>query len=112
MDDRFWLILGQLEAWYDTASKSLSPDALVAHRVLKITEEVGEASQALIGVAGTNPRKGQTHTMADVAKELSDIVVTALLALGTVTGDARATLAEHIEALWQRAQEAGAPPLP
>lgn len=112
MDDRLWLIVRQLEAWFDTASADLSADAVVSHRLLKIAEEVGEASAALVGVAGTNPRKGHTHTMTDVAKELSDIAVTALIALGTVTGDAKTAFAEHLEALWQRAQEAGAPPLP
>lgn len=112
MDDRTWLIVAQLRAWYDTATGDLSPEAIVAHRVLKLAEEVGEASEALVGVAGTNPRKGQTHTMADVAKEASDIVITGLMLLDSITGDAKAAFAGHLETLWQRAQEAGAPPLP
>lgn len=50
-------------------------------RLLKLSEEVGEVAQAYIGVTGANKRKGITHTGRDVAKELCDVAITALVAL-------------------------------
>ncbi|MEV0993450.1 hypothetical protein [Nonomuraea sp. NPDC050202] len=61
-----------------------------ALQILKITEEAGEAAAAYIGLTGQNPRKGVTHTVEDVAGELCDIVITALVALAAVTGDVTA----------------------
>lgn len=46
--------------------------------VVKLSEELGELSGAIIGVTGQNPRKGVTHTYDDVDKELLDIATTAL----------------------------------
>ena len=53
-------------------------------RILKVTEEAGEAAAAWIGTLGQNPRKGVTHTTADVAGELADVVVTALVAIASL----------------------------
>lgn len=50
-------------------------------QILKVQEEAGEVAEAWIGVLGQNPRKGQTHTREDVAKELGDVVFTALVAI-------------------------------
>lgn len=50
-------------------------------RILKVTEEAGEASAAWIGVMGQNPRKGATHIVSEVADELADVVGTALIAM-------------------------------
>ena len=50
-------------------------------QLIKIQEELGEASAAYIGMTGSNPRKGVTHTHQDVAMELADVVLTALLAI-------------------------------
>ncbi len=57
--------------------------------MLKLSEEVGEVSEAVIGATGQNPRKGITHTWDDVEAELCDVVITALVALGTLTPQAR-----------------------
>lgn len=54
-------------------------------RVDKQIEEVGEAHAAIIGVEASNPRKGTTHTEADIAEELLDQALTALLAYYHVT---------------------------
>ncbi|WP_436530696.1 MazG-like family protein [Actinoplanes sp. HUAS TT8] len=56
-------------------------------RILKITEEAGEAAQAWIGVQGQNPRKGVTHTVDDVVAELADVVFTALVAIASLDAD-------------------------
>ncbi|MEV6566701.1 MazG-like family protein [Streptomyces kronopolitis] len=56
-------------------------------QVLKIAEETGEASQAVIGVRGTNPRKGDSHTWQDVHAEVADVVITGLVALARMRPD-------------------------
>lgn len=56
-------------------------------RIMKIGEEFGEAVEARIGQIGQNPRKGVTHTEADVIAELCDVIVTAMVAINTLTGD-------------------------
>jgi NTP pyrophosphatase (non-canonical NTP hydrolase) len=56
-------------------------------RILKIVEEAGEAAAAWIGTTGQNPRKGITHTTADVAAELADVALTALTAIASLGHD-------------------------
>jgi NTP pyrophosphatase (non-canonical NTP hydrolase) len=82
-----WQHIGNALAWVDTANGR--SDHEIAMRLLKLVEETGEAAAAYIGRAGQNPRKGTTHTTEDVADELCDVVITALVALATITGDAR-----------------------
>lgn len=41
---------------------------------------------------GQNPRKGVTHTTTDVADELCDVIVTAAVALASLTDDPAAHL--------------------
>ncbi|AWW42669.1 hypothetical protein DN051_26975 [Streptomyces cadmiisoli] len=76
-------------------------------RMLKLTEEVGEVAQAVIGATGQNPRKGTTHTWDDVQSELCDVVITALVALRTLTPDAREVFTEHLGRVRERS--VGAP---
>lgn len=66
-------------------------DTELTMRVGKLAEEVGEAWAARIGMLGQNPRKGATHTAADLAGELCDVIVTASVALTSLLGDATAT---------------------
>jgi hypothetical protein len=83
--------------WIDTAN-GRSPHE-TAMRLLKLVEETGEAAAAYIGMTGQNPRKGHTHTRDDVAGELCDVAVTALVALATITGTAdtaQAALDQHL----------------
>ncbi|MGG8407192.1 MazG-like family protein [Streptomyces sp. 12297] len=56
-------------------------------QVLKIGEEFGEAAQAVIGVHGTNPRKGTSHSWEDVHAEVADTAITALVALARMRPD-------------------------
>ncbi|MER5509538.1 MazG-like family protein [Streptomyces sp. NPDC002766] len=56
-------------------------DHEIAMRVLKVVEEAGETSAAYIGMTGQNPRKGTTHSRADVADELCDVIIAASVAL-------------------------------
>lgn len=57
----------------------------VAMRLLKVAEEAGEVASAYIGMVGQNPRKGTTHAAIDVAKELCDVILTAMVALPNFT---------------------------
>ncbi|GHD98141.1 MazG-like family protein [Streptomyces alanosinicus] len=71
-------------------------------RVLKLSEEVGEVAEAVIGTTGQNPRKGVTHTWEDVQAELCDVVITALVALRTLTPETREVFERHLQRVRER----------
>ncbi len=56
-------------------------------RLLKLTEEVGEAAEALIGMRGLNSRKGICRTQDDLLAELADVIITAAVAMSGIAGD-------------------------
>ncbi len=56
--------------------------------LLKLTEEVGEAADAYIGVHGFNKRKGTYRTPDGLLDELADVIITAAVAMSAVAGDA------------------------
>ena len=62
-------------------------DVPVEIRLLKLTEEVGEAAEAFIGVHGLNSRKGVCRSRDDLLDELADVIITAAVAMSGVTGD-------------------------
>lgn len=84
-------ITGQLDA-----RSTLPPDMEKLLRIMKLTEEAGEVTQAVIGTLGQNPRKGVTHTWDDVQAELCDVMFTAMVALSTLTPDARKVFDGHL----------------
>ncbi|MEU7566331.1 MazG-like family protein [Streptomyces fradiae] len=73
-----------------------SPERTALLRILKLSEEVGEVAEAVIGAYGHNPRKGASHTWDDVRAELCDVIITAMIALRTLTPDAPAVFATHL----------------
>lgn len=77
------------------------------YRLVKLQEEVGEVAQAFIGYVGANARKGCTHTSEDVAKELADVVVTAMVALHDWTDDPERFMKEHLQRLLERIKREG-----
>ncbi|NES15959.1 MULTISPECIES: MazG nucleotide pyrophosphohydrolase domain-containing protein [Micromonospora] len=87
MDDSIWAAARASRDWLDAANGT--GDTELTCRLLKLTEEAGEAAAAWIGVLGQNPRKGVTHTREDVAAELADVVFTALVAIESLGLDAR-----------------------
>lgn len=94
-------VVGRLDA--NDADRDYGVVGSLAFRVLKISEEAGEAASALIGMVGQNPRKGVTHSRADVAGELCDVVLTAIVALASVEPDTWAdTLADHLHRITAR----------
>ncbi|MFE9447901.1 MazG-like family protein [Streptomyces sp. NPDC006739] len=90
-----WPAIDALWTWLETNSPHDGQESLLL-RMLKLTEEVGEVAQAVIGSTGQNPRKGVTHTWEDVQGELCDVVITALIALRTLTPDAREVFTRHL----------------
>jgi NTP pyrophosphatase (non-canonical NTP hydrolase) len=92
-----WQHIHNALTWIDTTNPRT--DHETAMRLLKLVEEAGEVASAYIGMTGQNPRKGVTHTRQDVADELCDVAITALVALATITGDTRtaqAALDRHL----------------
>jgi NTP pyrophosphatase (non-canonical NTP hydrolase) len=106
-----WASVDAQWAWLDRNTTRPREQELLL-RVLKLSEEVGEVAQAVIGTLGQNPRKGVTHEWADVRAELCDVALTALVALRTLTPDAREVFLRHVEGVRRRADafEAGRTP--
>ncbi|MGW7467262.1 MazG-like family protein [Streptomyces xantholiticus] len=94
--DHSWETVGRLHAWLHENSK-YPPEQEVLLRVLKLSEEVGEVAQAVIGAKGQNPRKGTTHSWQDVESELCDVIITAMVALRTLTPDAADVFTSHLD---------------
>ncbi|RAO31651.1 hypothetical protein ONO23_03411 [Micromonospora noduli] len=90
MDESIWAAARASRGWLDAANGTGQTE--LTCRILKLTEEVGEASAAWIGLLGQNPRKGVTHTREDVAAELADVAFTALVAIESLGLDAQTAL--------------------
>ncbi|MFG2959647.1 hypothetical protein ACGF5O_38730 [Streptomyces sp. NPDC048291] len=73
-----------------------------AMRLMKVAEEAGEASAAYIGMTGQNPRKGISHTTADVANELCDVIIAATVALYSFTTTPAADLTAKLDTVARR----------
>ncbi|MGW3283154.1 MazG-like family protein [Streptomyces sp. NPDC001002] len=90
-----WADIDDLWTWLE-ANRPIDGKEGMLLRMLKLSEEVGEVAEAVIGATGQNPRKGITHTWDDVQAELCDVVITALVALRTLTPDTREVFAHHL----------------
>ena len=94
--------IAALDEWLDANVDALYKEQPLGQdwaRIAKIGEEYGEAVQAFIGCTGQNPRKGYTHTTADVTDELVDTLITCVLAIQHFTKDAARTV-KIIDARW------------
>jgi NTP pyrophosphatase (non-canonical NTP hydrolase) len=96
-----WSGIDDLWTWVD-GNRPLDGREDLLLRMLKLSEEVGEVAQAVIGVTGQNPRKGVTHTWDDVQGELCDVVITALVALRTLTPDTQQVFTRHLARVMER----------
>ena len=96
-----WGTIDEIVRWLDDSS-TLAPETEKLLRVMKLTEEAGEVTQAVTGTLGQNPRKGVTHTWEDVQAELCDVIFTAMVALATLTPDARETFNCHLARVARR----------
>ncbi|MFD5496566.1 MazG-like family protein [Streptomyces sp. NPDC127091] len=96
-----WDSVDALHAWLD-ADRAVDGREGLLLRILKLSEEVGEVAEAVIGATGQNPRKGVTHGWDDVQAELCDVALTALVALRGLTPDAREVFTRHLDRLTRR----------
>ncbi len=90
-----WPTITALHAWL-TEHSPVPPEQQTLLRMLKLSEEVGEVAQAVIGATGQNPRKGVSHSWQDVESELCDVIITAMVALTTLTPDAAHVFDAHL----------------
>lgn len=100
--------LARISTWVDSsrinADRPAAEQLLV--RVSKVQEECGEVCAALVGYMGSNPRKGYTHSLDDIEKELLDTAATALAAVEHLhrnDGSSGLRLVRHVEFLHHRA---------
>jgi NTP pyrophosphatase (non-canonical NTP hydrolase) len=96
-----WSTVRNLVAWIDREN-GRDPHE-IAMRILKVTEEAGEVASAYIGMTGQNPRKGVTHSRADVEAELCDVILTAAVALASLTDTPAEVLDGHLGKVADRA---------
>ncbi|GEB48165.1 MULTISPECIES: MazG-like family protein [Streptomyces] len=96
-----WSTVQRLVDWLDAHNGRGAEE--LGQRILKLTEEVGEVAQAWIGARGQNPRKGTTHTAEDVRGELCDVIVTAAVALASLTESPREVLDAELARIAARA---------
>ncbi|MER6204855.1 MazG-like family protein [Streptomyces sp. NPDC001073] len=96
-----WSGIDDLWTWLDRIDPLDGKEGMLLC-MLKLSEEVGEVAQAVIGVTGQNPRKGVTHTWEDVQAELCDVVISALVALRTLTPDTREVFTRHLTRVMER----------
>ncbi|GGU52305.1 hypothetical protein GCM10010274_46520 [Streptomyces lavendofoliae] len=102
-----WSTIRSLVDWIDREN-GRSPHE-IAVRILKVTEEAGEVASAYIGMTGQNPRKGITHSRADVEAELCDVIITAAVALASLTDQPAAVLDAKLAKVADRAAVTPAP---
>ena len=76
--------LATVDQWLDNAVSQEYKDQPLAQdwaRVSKVIEELGEAINELILMTGQNPRKERTDGIHPLLGELSDVAITAILAM-------------------------------
>lgn len=100
--DEMWDRVRSIRVWLDENTGEQTPRERELLRVLKIGEEFGEVAEALHGAHNANPRKGASHTMVDVSKELIDVAVTTLVALDTIDPEARKAFDARLQYLVER----------
>ncbi|WP_042404742.1 MazG-like family protein [Streptacidiphilus carbonis] len=95
-----WDTLRELVAWLDRSNGNGEHET--AMRLLKVTEEAGEAAQAYITSRGQNPRKPRTGSDHEVADELVDVIVTAFTALHSFAPNPQAHFEAKLRNIRQR----------
>jgi NTP pyrophosphatase (non-canonical NTP hydrolase) len=98
MEEAMWEQVGRLHSYHR--------DVPAEVRLLKLTEEVGEAAEAFIGMRGLNSRKGTCRSRDDLLAELADVIITAAITMSGIAGDvdeARSHLERRLAAVTERA---------
>lgn len=102
-----WELTGEIWRAIEDHQQALGYESGRLLRILKLSEEIGEVSQAVIGRLGANKRKGRTHEDNDVAKELVDVIVTAMVALEDYVSFPEEFFNDHLERVRNRVQRDG-----
>lgn len=76
--------------------------AAVIERTLLLVADAGGIAEAAHGALGANPRKGPSHTWADVADRLAILIVRAMSLLWTVTADAEKVFVARLDHIAER----------
>jgi hypothetical protein len=103
MDQDAWETVERLHGWLEARSV-LPPEQERLLRLLKLSEETGEVAAAVVGALGQNPRKGVTHSWEDVQAELCDVIVTAMVALRTLTPGADDVFRDRLRRIDERSR--------
>jgi NTP pyrophosphatase (non-canonical NTP hydrolase) len=77
----------------------------IGDRLIWLAAEVGEVMDAYMGMVGTNPRKGVTHSQVDLAAELADVAMTALASITTLGLDAEFFMSQNMKKVRDRIAE-------
>lgn len=86
-----------------------NPAQSASLRILKLSEEVGEVADKYIQYIGANNRKQIRRPVSrtDVALEIADVAVTALVALMDFTTDPVEFLESHLMMIAERTEKEG-----
>lgn len=103
-NEDLWEHVRLVTEWLDKHSDVRDDMCLL--RIMKVSEEVGEVTSAVIGATGQNPRKGRTHTWFDVETELYDVALAAMVAAQSLAGDSAAkSFSDHVKKRHARLME-------
>ncbi|MEV7141129.1 MazG-like family protein [Streptomyces tauricus] len=111
-DGDLWESVEHLQDWLAKTQPERPAQETLLLRMLKLSEEVGEVAEAVIGATGQNPRKGVSHTWDDVRSELCDVIITAAVALRTLTPEAREVFTTHLTHVTTRTRQGHEDPRP
>lgn len=79
--DEMWVRADQLQRYHNRGKHGWQE---IANQIIKLQEEVGEVADKYIGATGQNSRKGVYATREDIAKEMADVILTAMVGMVTV----------------------------
>ena len=87
--------------WLDSESP-VSAEVARLLRVLKDQRGSRRGRRSRPWRHGLEPTEGASHTWEDVQKELCDVILTSMVALATLTPDARKVFAERLSHIAER----------
>ncbi|AZM47391.1 hypothetical protein DMB38_17735 [Streptomyces sp. WAC 06738] len=93
--DETWTTIERLCAWLDDESPVQGRTGRLL-RILEVGEAYGEVAASVHGLMGADPRKGKTHTIDDVCAALCEVIVTSMVALASISGDASEVFAARL----------------
>lgn len=96
-DVKMWADIKVLTTWLDAMNGR--DDTERGMRILSVAGNACEAAAAWIGHKGQNPRKGRAGSAHDVANELADVVITAMVAIESLDMSARLVVQHRLQSV-------------